>query len=69
MAVGKHPVLDWDGRLIPGAIESPLAGSYTAVLAQIRGAGRSTSKSFGPLRGTEPCACAGYVVRLVVISI
>ena len=31
MAVGKHPVLDWGGKPIPGAIESPLAGPYTAV--------------------------------------
>ena len=29
--------MDWDRRPIPGAIESALAGPYTAVLTQIRG--------------------------------
>ena len=37
MAVGKHPVLDWDQKPIPGAIESPLAGPFRAVLLQVRG--------------------------------
>ena len=37
MAVGRHPVLDWDRNPIVGAIESPLAGPYSAVLSQIRG--------------------------------
>ena len=37
MAVGKHPLVDWDNNAIPNAIDSPLAGPYTAVLTQIRG--------------------------------
>ena len=37
MAVGKHPLLDWDRKPIPGAIESPLAGPFSAVLTQVRG--------------------------------
>ena len=37
MAVGKNPLLDWDRRPIGGAIESPLAGPYTAILTQVRG--------------------------------
>ena len=37
MAVGKHPLLDWDMNPIVGALESPLAGPYSAVLSQIRG--------------------------------
>ena len=43
MAVGAHPLLDWEDRPIPGAIESPLAGQFSAVLTQVRGAGNFMS--------------------------
>ena len=37
MAVGAHPLLDWEDRPIPGAIGSPLAGQFSVVLTQVRG--------------------------------
>ena len=37
IGAARHPVRDWDQKPIPGAIGSPLAGPFSAVLTQVRG--------------------------------
>jgi hypothetical protein len=69
MAIGKHPILDWDGRRIADVIESPLAGPYTAVLLMSEGIGSFMLRSLPFTTGTERFACAGCAVRRLPISI
>ena len=69
MAIGKHPLLDWDRKPIPGAIESPLAGPFTAILTQIRGDWQFYVEIFHfPPLGMGLFACVGCAERRVPIS-